>query len=82
VKVLEITINAKQLIAIVWTVIAIVVSVIVVLAIGFFPNSWFVASWPWWALIATFFGVWLIIVLPVYLFIALWGVTSNSATEK
>jgi uncharacterized membrane protein len=82
VKVLEITINAKQLIAIAWTMIAIVLSVIVVLAIGFFPNSWFVTGWPWWALIATFFGVWLIIVLPVYLLIALWGVTSNSATEK
>jgi len=80
---LEITINAKQLIAVVWTVIAIVLSVIVVLGIGYFPNSWwFVTGWPWWALIAAFFGVWLVIVLPVYLLIALWGASSNSAAEK
>jgi len=75
---LEITINAKQLIAAIWTLIAIVISVTVVLAMGFFPNSWFVIGWPWWALIAAFFAVLLIIALPVYLLIALWAIASKS----
>lgn len=84
VKILEITINTKQAIAIVWTLIAIVLSLIIVLGMGF-PFSVFGGSYyygvPWWMMIALFFGVFLVITLPVYLLIALWSIASKSYNE-
>jgi hypothetical protein len=73
---MEITINARQMLALVWTFIAIVLSLIVVLAMG-----WYYSSVPWWTMIAAFFGVLLVITLPAYLLIALWGITSKSETD-
>jgi len=73
---MEITINARQVLALVWTLIAIVLSLVVALATG-----WNYPSVPWWLMIAVFFGVFLLITLPVYLLIALWGVTSKSEAE-
>jgi Zn-dependent protease with chaperone function len=78
VKIVEITINARQLIAMIWTLIAIVLSVIIVVGFGI-PN-WTTDGLPF-LIIAAFFLVWLIIALPVYLLIALWGVASKSETE-
>lgn len=72
---LEITINAKQVIAMVWTLFAFAVSLVVVIELGF-PNA-FGAGWPWWLLFAVFFGVFLVITLPVYLLLALWGIMSS-----
>jgi len=78
---LEITINTKQVIASVWTLIAIILSLIVVLAMGIpFPGLGFAAV-PWWILIAVFFGVFLVITLPVYLLIALWGIATRNEDE-
>lgn len=73
---MEITINLKQVFALIWTLIAIVLSLIVVLAM-----RWDISSVPWWMTIAAFFGVLLVITLPVYLLIALWGITSKYETE-
>ncbi|HVP16881.1 MAG TPA: hypothetical protein VMT42_05915 [candidate division Zixibacteria bacterium] len=84
VRILEITINIKQAIALVWTLIAIALSLIVVLEMGL-PQSILGTSYvpgvPWWLLIAAFFGVFLVITLPVYLLIALWGITSRNENE-
>lgn len=80
---MEITINLKQAFALVWTVIAIVLSLIVVLAMGW-PYSFFGGYYsvvPWWLMIAAFFGVLLVITLPAYLLIALWGISSKSTSE-
>ena len=84
VRILEITINIKQAIAIVWTLIAIALSLIVVLAMGLpysILGSAYVSAVPWWLMIAAFFGVFLVITLPVYLLIALWGITSRDENE-
>lgn len=83
---MEITVNAKQAIAAIWTLIAIAISLIVVLAMGF-PSSFFGGSVsyygpPWWMLVAAFFGVLLVITLPVYLLLALWGIVSKSENEQ
>jgi H+/Cl- antiporter ClcA len=84
VKILEITINTKQAIAIVWTLIAIALSLIVVLAMDL-PYSILGTQYsynvPWWLMIAAFFGVFLIITLPVYLLIALWGIATKYENE-
>jgi uncharacterized membrane protein len=66
VKLLEITINAKQLIAAIWTIIAIVVSVVMVV------SFWHDYDGPWYLHVAIFFGLMLLITLPVYLLLALW----------
>jgi len=73
---MEITVNLRQVLALVWTMIAVVLSLIVVLAMG-----WSTSSVPWWIIIAAFFGVLLVITLPAYLLIALWGIASKSASE-
>jgi hypothetical protein len=80
VRILEITINARQVIALVWTMIAIAVSLVVVAGMGwpFSINSYYYYGMPWWLLVAAFFGILLVITLPVYLLIALWGITSKS----
>jgi uncharacterized membrane protein len=84
VRILEITINTKQAIALVWTLIAIALSLIVVLAMGL-PYSILGTAYsynvPWWLMIAAFFGVFLVITLPVYLLIALWGIATRDESE-
>jgi hypothetical protein len=75
----EFSINAKQGVAIIWTIIAIVIALIVVLAMGS-PSfgsveGVFVAPWQW--LIVLFFGLVLIITVPVYLLIVLWHIASR-----
>lgn len=77
VKLLEFTISAKQLIASIWTLIAIVLSLIIVIAIGYY---WSISSPSQWILVALFFGLLLVITLPVYLLLALWQVLSKSDT--
>jgi uncharacterized membrane protein len=76
---LEITINAKQLIAAIWTVIAIVISVIIVLEVGL--QIWQGNGWPF-VMVAAFFGIWLLISLPVFLLIAVWGISSPKSAEE
>jgi hypothetical protein len=83
VKVLEITLNTKQVIAAVWTMIAIALSLIVVLAMGL-PSALggtIFAGAPWWFMIAAFFGVFLLITLPVFLLIALWAIATRPENE-
>jgi uncharacterized membrane protein len=77
----EITINARQIIAVVWTIIAVVVSLIIVLALGY-PTSgtYGVFGGPWQYLVALFFGLFLVITVPVYLLIAVWEIVSKSDT--
>ncbi|MGA2767437.1 MAG: hypothetical protein ABSF24_03885 [Candidatus Bathyarchaeia archaeon] len=85
VRILEITINTKQAIAIVWTLIAIVVSLIIALGMGFPYSTYFGGTYysgvPWWMIIAVFFGVLLVITLPVYLLIAVWSIASRHESE-
>jgi hypothetical protein len=84
VRILEITINTKQAIALVWTLIAIVLSLIVVLAMGLpytILGSGYYSGVPWWLMIVAFFGVFLVITLPVYLLIALWGIATRCENE-
>lgn len=73
---MEITINIRQASALIWTLIAVVLSLIVVLAMGFnYPIV------PWWIIIAAFFAVLLVITLPVYLLIALWSMVAKPEAE-
>jgi len=76
VKVLEITINAKQVIAAVWTMIAIVISLI-------FGLGWLLDKnpLPWYILMALLFGVFLVVALPVYLLLALWAIATRPESE-
>jgi uncharacterized membrane protein len=80
VKKLEITVNAKQAIAFVWTFVAIAFSLIVTLATGW-PNSIIGGTAPWWVMIMVFFGVFLLTTLPVYLLIVLWELVAKSGNE-
>jgi len=75
----EFSINGKQAIAIVWTIIAFVISLIIVLALGFPTSSTYgmVFGGPWQWLVALFFGLFLVITVPVYLLIALWHIVSK-----
>lgn len=75
---MEISINAKQIIAVVWTIIAFTISLIITLALGIpsFMGGMFFAPWQW--LVALFFGLFLVITVPVYLLIALWHIVSKS----
>jgi uncharacterized membrane protein len=80
---LEFTVNTKQAIAIIWTLIAIVLSLIVVLTIGYpyiYPYSGYV-SIPWQLLVGLFFGLLLIITLPIYLLMVLWQALAKSETS-
>ncbi len=76
---MEFSINAKQAIAIVWTIIAFVISLIIVLALGFptYGSYGTVFGGPWQWLVAMFFGLFLVITVPVYLLIALWHIVSK-----
>jgi ABC-type glycerol-3-phosphate transport system permease component len=72
VRVLEFSINSKQAIAVIWTIIAVALSLVVVLALGY-PLSY--GSWP--LSIGLFFALLLVMVLPAYLLIALWQILSK-----
>jgi hypothetical protein len=76
VTLLEISINTKQAIALIWTLFAFGLS----LAIAFAINNGLTGSsaLPWWELTGIFFGLFLIITIPVYLLLALWHITSKS----
>lgn len=73
---MEITINAKQVIAAVWTMIAIVISLI-------FGLGWLLDKnpLPWYILMALLFGVFLVVALPVYLLLALWAIATRPESE-
>ena len=71
--VVEISINTKQAIAILWTLFAFGLSLAVVLTMGV---ATFSSSWQ--LLVALFFALMLVITLPVYLLLALWQITSRS----
>jgi uncharacterized membrane protein len=60
-------------------VIAIVISVIVVL--GFGLQYWTTDGTPF-LIIAAFFGIWLLISLPVYVLIAVWGIAAPKSAEE
>jgi hypothetical protein len=79
VRILEITINTKQAVAIVWTLAAIILSLIVTLATSL-PSS-ITGGTVWWAEIVVFFGVLLLINLPVYLLIVLWALVAKPEGE-
>lgn len=66
----EFTINAKQAIAIIWTIFAFALSLVVTL---FIDNGV-----QWYYLVAIFFALMLVITLPVYLLLALWQIMSKS----
>ena len=76
---MEFSINSKQAIAVIWTIIALIISLIIVLAMGW-PNfatfgAIFPTAWQW--LVVLFFGLFLIMTVPVYLLIALWHIVSK-----
>ncbi len=73
VKRLVFTANAKQMIALIWTMISVVVSLIVVLTFGYYP--YFPIQWQSAAIL--FFAVFLVMTLPIYLLIALWHIVSE-----
>ena len=79
---MEFSINAKQAVAIIWTIIAIIISLIVTLAMGnpSFGTVEGVFAAPWQWLIVLFFGLILIITVPVYLLIVLWHIASRWET--
>jgi hypothetical protein len=70
VRSLEISINTKQAIALIWTLFAFGLSLAIALTIDM--------GLPWWELTAAFFGLFLIITIPVFLLLALWQITSKS----
>ena len=73
----EISINTKQAIAVIWTIIAFALSLIVVLTLAMpYYTPWTYGSWA--MLIALFFALMLVITLPVYLLLALWQIVSRS----
>jgi ABC-type transport system involved in multi-copper enzyme maturation permease subunit len=72
---LEFTITGKQLIAVIWTMIAVVLSIIIVIGIGNYYGGVYSQQW---VLVALFFGLVLVIILPVYLLLALWQAMSKS----
>jgi hypothetical protein len=77
---LEVTVNAKQVIALIWTLIAVVLSLIIVLGTGF-PNWMGLGPLPWWMVLAAFFGVLLVITLPVYLLLVVWALVAKPESE-
>jgi ABC-type transport system involved in multi-copper enzyme maturation permease subunit len=78
VELLEFTINVKQLIAAIWTLIAIVLSIIIIIGI----SGYYGGTYPQqWVLVALFFGILLVITLPVYLLLALWQALTRSESS-
>jgi hypothetical protein len=76
VRLVEISINTKQAIALIWTLFAFGLSLAVALTINNFMTPG--TALPWWELVAVFFGLFLIITIPVFLLLALWQITSKS----
>jgi len=76
--VLEFTINTKQMIVIIWTMISVVLSLAIVLNFGF-PYVLYYDSWP--VLMGLFFVFLLVMTLPIYIFIAILQVLSKSETS-
>jgi fatty acid desaturase len=74
----EITINSKQLVVLAWTMIAIAISIVVVIGVGL--PFWGTDGTPF-MMVAGFFLVWLLIILPVYLLIAIWGIASKPESD-
>jgi hypothetical protein len=72
VSMLEFSINSKQAIAVVWTLISIATSLTVILSLG---NSFQISSWQ--LSLGLFFALLLVMVLPAYLLIALLQVVSK-----
>ena len=72
---MEITINAKQIIAFIWTMIAVALSFIIVLA----PVSPFFFGGQWQMALLLFFVSVLVLTLPVYLLLALWHILSEKS---
>ena len=74
-KVLEFTVNAKQVIVIIWTLISVVLSLVLVLTYSFpYFGSWQMSM-------GLFFALLLVMTLPVYILIALLQVLSKSETS-
>jgi cation transport ATPase len=74
VRMVEISINTKQAIAIMWTIFAFALSLAVVLTFAvpyYSPGAWQI-------LVVLFFALLLVITLPVYLLLALWQIVSKS----
>ena len=71
---MEVSINTKQAIVVIWTLFAFGLSLAVVLTLGvpYYPSN------QWQMLIALFFALMLVIALPAYLFLALWQIMSKS----
>jgi hypothetical protein len=76
VKLLEITVNAKQMIAFIWTLVAVAISLIIVFA----PISpYYFGLGLWQMSLLLFFVSLLLMTLPVYLLLALWHVLSEKS---
>lgn len=71
VKSLEIAVNFKQMVAFIWTLIAVIISLIIVFA-PFKPFSVDLGQWQMSVLL--FFTSLLLLTLPVYLLLAIWHV--------
>lgn len=77
-----VSVNFKQGLALAWTIIAIAISLIVVLPTGLvqtlFPGTPTADYMQFWYLIVfLFFGIFLVVTLPVYLLIAVWGLAAD-----
>ena len=66
-RLMQLSINSKQLVAIVWTLISIAISLSVALSLNFSIRS---SSWQ--LPLGLFFALLLVMILPAYLLIALW----------
>lgn len=75
---LEFTVNAKQVIVIIWTLISIVLSLVLVITYKF-PNFRDFGSWQ--MSMGLLFALLLVMTLPVYILIALLQVLSKSETS-
>jgi hypothetical protein len=74
VRMVEVSINTKQAIVVIWTLFAFGLSLAVVLTLG--VPYYYAGSWQ--MLTALFFALILVITLPVYLLLALWQIMSKS----
>jgi hypothetical protein len=72
VGVLEFSVNSRQAIVAVWTLISLAISLTVVLSLG---NPFSLGSWQ--LSLGIFFALTLVMVLPAYLLIALWQIVSE-----
>jgi hypothetical protein len=70
--------NSKQLLALLWTLVSVVVSLIVVLSLGYFP--YFTLTWQTATIL--FFAVFLVMTLPIYLLLAVWHMLSEKVESE